>query len=164
MKKATRKLLIGFACAAFCFVLLLFSSPFLLYGGIHMVNDRIAAGIEEELREIPLPEETELADSLSVAGKLSGNGNGMQYYGMLLLSSELEQEELEAYYRTYSKATSVREQKTPYIFDDEYFRLRFSDLQPGKRYFMVWSMASKESSWMKSDWVSMVLDFDLRGH
>ena len=164
MKKATRKLLIGLACAALCLVLLLIASPFLLYGGIHLANDRIAAGIEEELRGIPLPEKTELADSLSVAGKLSGNGNGMQYYGMLLLSSELEQEELEAYYRGYAKSISLREQKTPYIFDDEYFKVRFSDLQPGKRYFMVWSMEANPSGWTETDWVSMVLDFDIRGH
>lgn len=38
-----------------------------------------------------------MIESLSQAGKLTGNGNGMQYFGAILIRSELSLEELETY-------------------------------------------------------------------
>lgn len=55
-----------------------------LIGGvvsIPLINNHTAYKVEKTLCEIPLPEETELIESLSQAGKLTGNGNGMQYFG-----------------------------------------------------------------------------------
>ena len=50
--------------------------------------------MEKELCETPLPEKTELIESISRAGKLTGNGNGMQYFGAILIRSDLSLEEL----------------------------------------------------------------------
>ena len=41
---------------------------------IPLINNHTAYKVEKALCEIPLPEETELIESLSQAGKLTGNG------------------------------------------------------------------------------------------
>ena len=51
---------------------------------IPLINNHTAYKVEKALCEIPLPEETELIESLSQAGKLTGNGNGMQYFGNVI--------------------------------------------------------------------------------
>lgn len=60
-----------------------------------------AYNVEKMLCETPLPEQTELIEAISKAGKLTGNGNGMQYFGAILIKSELSLEELETYYSDY---------------------------------------------------------------
>lgn len=64
------------------------------------VNDASAREVETSLRDLPLPEDTEFIDSLSVAAKLSGNGNGMQYLGALMIRSDLSLDELETFYES----------------------------------------------------------------
>ena len=76
----------------------------ILIGGVislPLINNHTAYKVEKALCEIPLPEKTELIESLSQAGKLTGNGNGMQYFGAILIRSELSLEELETYYSDY---------------------------------------------------------------
>ena len=68
---------------------------------IPLINNHTAYKVEKALCEITLPEKTELIESLSQAGKLTGNGNGMQYFGAILIRSELSLEELETYYSDY---------------------------------------------------------------
>ena len=75
-----------------------------LIGGvisIPLINNYTAYKVERVLCDIPLPEEAELIESLSQAGKLTGNGNGMQYFGAILIRSELSLEELDVYYSDY---------------------------------------------------------------
>ena len=75
-----------------------------LIGGvisIPLINNYTAYKVERALCEIPLPEEAELIESLSQAGKLTGNGNGMQYFGAILIRSDLSLKELDAYYSGY---------------------------------------------------------------
>ena len=50
-----------------------------------------------------MPERTEIIDSVSLAGKLVGNGNGVQYFGAILLKSKLSLNDLEDYYSVYQK-------------------------------------------------------------
>ena len=59
---------------------------------IPLINNHTAYKVEKALCEIPLPEETELIESLSQAGKLTGNGNGMQYFGAILIRSEFDKQ------------------------------------------------------------------------
>lgn len=69
-----------------------------LIGGslsIPLINNHTAYKVKKALCEIPLPEETELIESLSQAGKLTGSGNEMQYFGATLIRSELCLEELD---------------------------------------------------------------------
>ena len=75
-----------------------------LIGGviaIPLINNHTAYKVEKKLCETPLPEKTELIESISRAGKLTGNGNGMQYFGAILIRSDLSLEELDAYYSGY---------------------------------------------------------------
>ncbi len=62
---------------------------------ISLINNYTAYKVEKALCETSLPEETELIESLSQAGKLTGNGNGMQYFGAILIRSELSLGELD---------------------------------------------------------------------
>ena len=72
--------------------------PLIMSVVITVVNDNTAADLEKTLVSLPLPENTVFVESLSKAGKLVGNGNGMQYYGAMLISSELSLKELKEYY------------------------------------------------------------------
>lgn len=63
-----------------------------------VVNDAAARSVESELHALPLPDGTVLIASMSRAGKLSGNGNGMQYLGALLVRSDLSAETLQSFY------------------------------------------------------------------
>lgn len=70
----------------------------ILIGGVisvPLINKHFAYKVEKALCEIPLPEETELIESLSCAGKLTGNGNDKQYFGAILIKSALTLEELD---------------------------------------------------------------------
>ena len=72
--------------------------PVAAYAMIAAANNRIADDLEQALLAYPLPQDTEIMDSVSVAAKVSGNGNGMQYFGAILVKSELSEEELQGYY------------------------------------------------------------------
>lgn len=65
---------------------------------IRSVNDAAAHDVETRLENVPLPAGAERIDSLSVAAKLSGNGNGMQYLGALLIRSDQDLDDIQAYY------------------------------------------------------------------
>jgi hypothetical protein len=74
-----------------CVLLLI---PVLLYGFVVLKNNAIAKALEQALQTTPLPEDAILLDSVSIAGKLVGNGNGMQYMGSILIATDMSEEEL----------------------------------------------------------------------
>lgn len=135
------------------------------YIGIVHVNNRIAQGLEERLLEFPLPPETELLDSKAIAGKLSGNGNGMQYRGMLLLSSYLSEEELFAHYSELSDGdlfVLVYPQKSQMIdeYYDDYWFEYWDSTKPNWRIELFSnSIVGFEETIQES-----ILNLDLRGH
>ena len=160
-----------------CFVLIkkfikivisvLFALPVIVYVIIVIANNSIANNIEKELKSIELPNNTEIVDSISVAGKISGNGNGMQYFGAILVSSELNEDELENYYQNYSKDIHVAKQETPNIFDGSYYQgYKFDDFDSNKKNYMVHRWKYNDSSWNYEDnnFISELLNYDLRGH
>ena len=65
---------------------------------IYVVNNHIAKGMERQLLDCPLPPNTEMLDSASIAGKMQGNGNGMQWFGIILIKSEMNEDELSKWY------------------------------------------------------------------
>lgn len=65
---------------------------------ITLVNDAAAQGIEAELLALPRPDGADHVGSASRAGKLTGNGNGMQYLGAMFLRSDLGDDELQDFY------------------------------------------------------------------
>lgn len=67
--------------------------------GIPLTNNYIAYNITKNLKSIELPPDTSLVETVSAAGKLVGNGNGMQYFGAMLLKSDLSVVELMEFYK-----------------------------------------------------------------
>lgn len=152
MKKFGKALKITFYCMLSMICLLIISIP--------VVNNLTARGVENYLKNLPLPPDTELAASVSRAGKLTGNGNGMQYFGAILLRSELTLDELEAFYAQYRRTewecNVVSQRKTELDFLEYYDELRFSqyDDAPGSYYIVF--------SW--GDGTEPFISWDLRGH
>ena len=70
---------------------------------IPIVNNNVACKTAQHIEEIPLPPKTESVETFSAAGKLVGNGNGMQYIGGLVIKSGLPLEDLRSYYSQYAE-------------------------------------------------------------
>lgn len=132
----------------------------LLIVGIPVGNDMIALSVSKRLRNTPLPEDTEIIDYTSKAGKLVGSGNGMQYLGAILVKSQLTREALDNYYSKYREnywSYLVSEQKSSQIKFIEHGYLEFDSLKDTvdfNGYYVVYSWGNNNS----------LLDFDLRGH
>lgn len=124
-----------------------------------VVNDISAKQVMRDIDAIPLPDNTQVAARFSRAGKLVGNGNGMQFFGAVLLESELSLEELDQYYSSYRKTDwdyIVQEQKTQNIDVIEHGSASFeTELVNGKIYYIVFSWGNG---------ISPFQDFDLRGN
>ena len=149
MKLAVK--IIKWTFAAICLLI------FLTAVSIPIVNNCIADNVEKELRSLPLPESTELVDSISAAGKLSGNGNGMQYLGAILVESDLSIEELTEYYAQYKidgRDIYVNVQNGERVELSEHRDLLFDIDSAHGDCFIVYS-------WGKSDYV--LSELDLRG-
>ena len=125
---------------------------------IPIVNDYCAYMVEKELCATPLPENTQLIDSVSKAGKLIGNGNGMQYLGAILIQSELTMEQLDSYYLHYREneweylVTVQTDRDLSFI---ELDHLRFSQEVTADGYYIVYS-------WGKG--IELYEMLDMRGH
>ncbi len=136
-------------------VMVLISGMYLL---APFINDHAAERVAKELQSIPLPEKTELAEARSAAGKLVGNGNGMQYFGAILIKSELSLSELNTYYAGYAKEEwecIVEKQEDKEIQVIEHGSLNFETEINSGNYYIVYSWGSNDS---------IFHECDLRGH
>lgn len=124
-----------------------------------IVNDISAKQVMRDIDAIPLPDNTQVAARFSRAGKLVGNGNGMQFFGTVLLESELSLEELDQYYSAYRKTDwdyIVKEQKTQSIDVIEHGLASFeTEMSDEKNYYIIYSWG---------EGISPFQDFDLRGN
>ena len=128
---------------------------------VPIINNAIALSVEKDLKKLPLPENTELVESISKAGKLIGNGNGMQYFGALLIKSALSAQELDAYYQAYRTGEFdclIEPQLSNDIRAVEHGDLAFRHTEYGIGYYIVYTWGSAP------DWLQVWLDTDLRGH
>lgn len=143
-------LFIIMAVALFAVCGLLIASP--------LTNDAVARKTAEDLSKLPVPERTEYIESVSRAGKMVGNGNGMQYLGAILIRSELALEELREYYSEfadYEWECIVEPQTGSEIAVIEHGTLEFETEVDSEGYFVVYS-------WGSSDFITG--EFDIRGH
>lgn len=123
---------------------------------VPLANNYSAAKVANRLKNIPLPEKTEYIDSVSAAGKLIGNGNGMEYLGAILIQSELSEDDLNQYYAEEDGDCWVSAQKGKYIDFIEHGTVFFSgDMLPDKQYYIV-------CAW--GEGIEPFTMFDLRGH
>lgn len=129
---------------------------------IPIVNNAIALGVERELKTLPLPADTRCVESISIAAKVSGNGNGMQYYGALLLESELSLEKLQAHYAAYAgdrmNFAIVKPQEGQQLPGVDHPYTFTSVLEEGKAYYGVYGYDYSEK--VLQGWLNM----DIRGH
>lgn len=123
---------------------------------VPLVNDRTCAKITERLEDIPLPEDTAYLESVTKAGKLVGNGNGMQYFGTILIKSQSAAEELSAYYAQYDANIEVRAQTSQTIDWLEHAPIALETaIEERASYYLV-------SLW--GEGISPFAELDLRGH
>lgn len=123
---------------------------------VPVVNNLTAKSVEKELKEIPLPDHTEMVEAVSKAGKLVGNGNGMQYFGAMLIRSESTLEDLSAYYSQQHADVVVKEQKTQEIAFLEHSRLSFkTNITDSEDYYIVYLFGSG---------IAPFSQLDIRGH
>ena len=134
----------------------------LLMLSIPLINDYSAKQVEKDLCNLPLPEESMYVDSVSKAGKLVGNGNGMQYFGAVLIKSNLSLEALEDFYSEYRKTEwecLVEVYKGQEIDVIEHCSLKFSEeVTSSENYYIVYSWGESLHPF------DSLMDFDLRGH
>ena len=131
----------------------------LLALSVPIVNDLHVYRAERRLCSLPLPAGAEIVDSLSAAGKLTGNGNGMQYFAAILLRADASPEELEAHYAAYRRSpwdAVTTEQHGTAVECIEHGDMHF-DYTPlaGERYYIVYTWA---------DSLPFFAQIDLRGH
>lgn len=129
-----------------------------LYIVCPFINDAVAENVVKEMKAKPLPEKTVIVEEISEAGKLVGNGNGMQYFGALLLKSDVPLEELKAYYSQFSDkwwAYVVEKQNDGEIKEVEHDRLFFKTNIDEENYYILYTWG---------DYDGFASEFDLRGH
>ena len=126
---------------------------------VPIVNNITAATVLRDIKNIPLPENTEYVDGVSAAGKFTGNGNGMQYFGAMLIKTDLSLDELNSYYSDYREnefRLLVEKQESGEIAVIEHGSLVFeSELSSTEDYYIVYSWG---------DGIDLFADLDLRGH
>ena len=128
---------------------------FVLIISVPLVNNRAAEEIVEDLLNVPLPENTHVLESLSVTGKLTGNGNGMQYLGVILIESELSMIALDEYYASYRQGAwdfRVKQQtgnKLDIIENGDYY---LSHELENRNAFLVYTWGSCDYFWKDWDW------------
>ena len=135
----------------FIAILLLFFSV-----GVPIINNAIALKVENQLKKLPLPPDTELVESTSVAAKIVGNGNGMQYFGAILIKSDLHLNELQTHYEEYD--CDVQIQLSPKIGWANSRGPSFRHEDYDDTYFIVYRWGDAP------EWLQALLDTDLRGH
>lgn len=134
---------------------------------IFIANNQIAEGMKQQLVDCTLPENTQLLDSQSIAGKMLGAGNGMQWYGIILVSSSMDEEALSEWF--YSKidvnkeieSIKVFKQESPYVFTG--YEKQFSNYSMGENRYQVRFSRNIAVGTESSLWESL-LNSDLRGH
>lgn len=131
---------------------------------ITLVNNIIAINTRRTLEKIDVPEKSNIVDSVDIAGKLSGNGNGMQYFGAILLESDLSEAELTEYYRKYRKdewSFLISKQSSSRISVVDQYGYSFKNYDESKKdkYYIIYSWGSS-----KNVFLSDILDLDIRGH
>ena len=145
-------------------LIIMIALPFVSYAGIVITNNCIADKIEKDLAKYQLPSDTELVDSISAAGKMSGSGNGMQYMGAILVKSKLSAEELKEYYDSDFDYIEVRKQENKTLGFDliSYSFSKFPKAQDGTCCSVICWDSNREE--LVGDVISEILDFDIRGH
>lgn len=122
------------------------------------INNIVAQNIITELKQNPLPEKTIIVEEKSIAARLCGNGDGVQYFGALLLKSELSLEELDNYYSQFRKREEcniVKHQYGKEIEQNEFpalHELSFDTNIDNENYYILYTWGNYDSIFTYLDW------------
>ncbi len=151
VRRAIRVLMVGVA------VVLLITAL-----AIPLVNNYIAHGIRKDMEALTLPPDTRLVDGVSVAGKVTAAGDGVQYFAAVLLQSQRSLEELRTHYAglesedgTLTAAYRVEPQQGAVIRPIEVGQYTFEDPAEGEGYYIVYTLRNSNDGF---------LNMDIRGH
>lgn len=157
MGKTTRRIGCGIAWSV-CAICL---AAVLLFALVPFVNNALAYRTAKAVKSVTLPRDTVYSESFYTAGKLTGNGNGMQYLGGILVKSELSADELADYYANQpgcAERIRVKPQtgQTVAAAEREAPDLRTPIQEDG--FYIVYAWGDQPG------WLSPFLDLDMRGH
>ena len=132
------------------------------------VNNIIAGNLERRLRDCPLPPDARLVDSASIAGRVYGNGNGMQWHGYILIESALSGEELTGWYNGRITTDDdgviyVKRQETPYVIGEHLPSYQFRKYEGADNCYQISLGRYSDVGFEKTFW-EYFLNTDLRGH
>lgn len=136
----------------------IFMSVILFFISCPIVNNISAGHIIGDINAIPLPQDTNMVEEFSRAGKLVGNGNGMQFFGAILIESGLSLEDLDKHYSSYRETPwdyIVEVQDTQNIDVIEHGTFSFETDVSNGQFYIVYSWGNG---------ISPFRDFDLRGY
>ena len=114
-------------------------------------NSYIANEVEVSLLEAPLPENTEYIESLNASGQLLNNDGDINFFGGMLIKSELSEDELNEYY------AKIRENHNDYLIESQdtseisviengdYSFEHLENVSDFDNYYLVYSWGSDES-------------------
>ena len=114
-------------------------------------NTYLANQLEVELLEIPLPEKTVFIESITATGELDGNGGEMNFFGGMLVKSELSEKELNEYYSKMRESHDdylIKEQSSAEItvIKNGYYGFeQLEDVADFENYYLVYSWGSDDS-------------------
>lgn len=124
-----------------------------------IVNNNMAKKTADELVDLPLLNNTVYIESIYKAGKLVGNGNGMQYFGAILIKSELSLDELKEYYKGFAEnewnCIVEKQIDSDVIIMKEHIGLTFRTDIEGDNYYIVYSWGDNNT---------IFHELDVRGH
>ena len=148
-----RKIKIVLIAMLALFVLIIITVP--------MVNNMTARNVKRTLEASPLPNGAEFCESISLAGKLTGSGNGMQFFGAILIRTEQSIDEVENHYSKFREndwSYIVDAQEGEFVAVLEHESLSFDILEDEvdlDNFYIVYT-------WGDSDYPLSMLD--IRGH
>lgn len=114
-------------------------------------NTYLANQLEVDLLETPLPEDTVFIESITATGKLNGSSGEMNFFGGILIKSELSEKELNEYY------SKVRQEHDDYLIKSQncaeisvikngsYSFEHLENVSDFKDYYLVYSWGNDES-------------------
>lgn len=124
--------------------------PIVLLCSINAINLHVMQ--QEMLSVIKQSEEVALLDETCVYGKLNGNGNGINYYGAALVTSESEAaleelvESLDDRFELAGYALQNGKQVESKYLEHRSLRFAYNDFLAGQKYYIVYFYNS-QSKW-----------------
>ena len=122
------------------------------------INDKVSRDVVKELKQIPLPAGTVVVEEKAIADRLCGNGDGVQYFGALLLKSDLSLEELDEYYAQYRNDNACYRVEHQYDSEIKQDKLSlhqdnsFETTIDSDNYYILYAWGNYDSMFTYLDW------------